>query len=152
MTPSASAPTPQFGRKSSAKSRAARCRPSARARPDAGVSAAFTKELSAALDRAAAADPNPGRPAVHRLNRTEYVGAIGELLDLEVDGRALLPADDSGFGFDNNADVLTMSPALLERYMSAATKISRLAIGDTEVSPRIDAAIASPASCARTGG
>jgi hypothetical protein len=106
-------------------------------RPDAAASAAFTKELAAALDRAAAADPNPGRPAVHRLNRTEYVGAIGELLDLEVDGRALLPADDSGFGFDNNADVLTMSPALLERYMSAATKISRLAIGDTDVSPSI---------------
>lgn len=111
--------------------------PVGRPRPRPEASAHFTRELAAALDRAAAADPNPGRPAVHRLNRTEYVGAIRALLDLEVDGRALLPADDSGFGFDNNADVLSMSPALLERYMAAATKISRLAIGDADISPAI---------------
>ena len=70
---------------------------------------------------------------MHRLNRAEYVNAVRDLLDLEIDGRALLPADDSGFGFDNNADVLTMSPALLERYVAAATKTSRLALGDPEV-------------------
>jgi hypothetical protein len=111
--------------------------PANRPRPDAAASTRFTRELASALDLASATDPNPGRPAVHRLNRTEYVGAIRALLDLQVDGRALLPADDSGHGFDNNADVLTMSPALLERYMAAATKISRLAIGDPEVSPTI---------------
>ena len=111
--------------------------PVGRPRPDAGATARFGRELSAALDRAGAAAPNPGRPSVHRLNRTEYVGAIRALLDLEIDGRALLPPDDSGFGFDNNADVLTMSPALLERYMAAASKISRLAIGDAGIGPTI---------------
>ncbi len=111
--------------------------PAGRARPDKAPVARFTHELEAALDRAAAASPNPGRPAVHRLNRTEYVGAIRALLDLEVDGRALLPPDDSGYGFDNNADVLSMAPALLERYMTAATKISRLAVGDPDLSPAI---------------
>ena len=111
--------------------------PAGRRRPDADTVARFSRELANALDSAAAAAPDPGRPAVHRLNRTEYVNAIRDLLDLEIDGRALLPADDSGFGFDNNADVLAMSPALLNRYMAAATKIGRLAIGDPELRPVI---------------
>jgi hypothetical protein len=111
--------------------------PVGRARPDKETALRFTRGLATALDRAAAADPDPGRPEVHRLNRTEYVGAIRALLDLEIDGRALLPPDDSGFGFDNNADVLSMSPALLERYMAAATKISRLALGDPDINPAI---------------
>jgi hypothetical protein len=111
--------------------------PAGRPRPDKEAATRFTRGLARALDHAAAADPNPGRPAVHRLNRTEYVGAIRALLDLEIDGRALLPPDDSGFGFDNNADVLSMSPALLERYMAAATKISRLALGDPAISAAI---------------
>ena len=107
--------------------------PLGRPRPDKDAVDQFLQHLVAALDAAAAAAPNPGRPAVHRLNRTEYVNIIRDLLDLDVDGRALLPADDSGHGFDNNADVLTMSPALLERYVTAATKISRLAVGDPDV-------------------
>lgn len=111
--------------------------PVGRPRPDKDTLDQFLRHLVAALDSAAAASPNPGRPAVHRLNRTEYVNVVRDLLDLEIDGRALLPADDSGFGFDNNADVLTMSPALLERYVAAATKISRLAVGDPEVGPVI---------------
>ncbi len=111
--------------------------PAGRARPDKETISQFSHQLVGALDQAAAAAPNPGRPAVHRLNRAEYVNAIRDLLDLEIDGRALLPADDSGFGFDNNADVLTMSPALLERYVAAATKTSRLALGDPEVRPVI---------------
>jgi len=111
--------------------------PVGRTRPDKEAASHFTHALAASLDSAAAAAPNPGRPAVHRLNRTEYVGAIRALLALEIDGRALLPADDSGFGFDNNADVLTMSPALLERYLTASTKITRLALGDTDISPSI---------------
>ena len=60
----------------------------------------------------------------------EYTNAIRDLIGLEVDGALLLPADDLAFGFDNNADLLTVAPGLLERYMSAARKISRLAIGD----------------------
>ena len=86
--------------------------------------------LEASLDRIALDNPNPGRPAVHRLNRTEYGRAVRDLLDLEVDVAAMLPPDDSGGGFDNIADVLTISPLFLERYMSAARKVSRLAIGD----------------------
>ena len=91
-----------------------------------------------ALDAAASAQPNPGRrPAVHRLNRAEYTNAIRDLLALEIDGRSLLPADDSGYGFDNIADVLSVSPMLTERYLSAARKISRLAVGDTTLAPAI---------------
>jgi hypothetical protein len=91
--------------------------------------------LIASLDEAAAAAPNPGRPAVHRLNRAEYANAIRDLLALEIDSRSLLPADGADFGFDNIADSLSVSPLLLERYMSAASKVSRLAIGDLNLSP-----------------
>ena len=79
--------------------------------------------------------PNPGRVPVHRLNRAEYTNAIRDLLALEIDGPALLPADEVGHGFDNIAGTLTLSPALLERYMSAARRISRLAIGDPSIGP-----------------
>src|SRR5262249_10377766 len=83
------------------------------------------------LDRASAAHPNPGRPAsAHRLNRAEYSNAIRDLLAVEVNGAALLPVDDAGYGFDNIADVLSVSSGLLDRYMSAAHKIARLAIGN----------------------
>ena len=109
--------------------------PPGRPRPGAGDLERFTRELAAALDAAAAAAPDPGRPAVHRLNRTEYAGAVRDLLALEIDVRALLPPDDSGFGFDNNADVLTVSPALLDRYLAAAAKIARLAVGDPALRP-----------------
>lgn len=109
--------------------------PAGQERPDKATADAFVRSLVTSLDRAAAAAPNPGRPAVHRLNRTEYVNAVRDLLALDVDGRAFLPADDSSYGFDNIADVLSMSPALLDRYMSAATKISRLAIGDPTIRP-----------------
>ncbi len=109
--------------------------PAGRPRPTAAAAGHFARELVSALDAVAAASPDPGRPAVHRLNRTEYVNAVRDLLALEIDGRALLPADDSGFGFDNNADVLTMSPALLDRYLAAATRIGRLAVGDPLLRP-----------------
>ena len=117
------------------KVRSGQMPPAGRRRPAADAAGRFASELASALDAVAAAAPDPGRPAVHRLNRTEYVNAVRDLLALEIDGRALLPADDSGFGFDNNADVLTMSPALLDRYLAAATKIGRLAIGDPALRP-----------------
>src|SRR5712671_246326 len=82
-------------------------------------------------DRVAQTRPNPGRPTLHRLNRTEYANAIRDLLALEIDVTELLPADDIGYGFDNIGDVLTVSPLLMERYLAAAGKISRQAIGDT---------------------
>jgi hypothetical protein len=92
-----------------------------------------TTWLETALDKAADAKRNPGRPAAHRLNRVEYTNAVRDLLALEIDGPSLLPTDESGFGFDNIADVLTLSPGLLDRYMLAAQKISRLAIGDPTI-------------------
>ena len=119
------------------KARSGEMPPAGRRRPDAETVTRFTAELAGALDAVAAASPDPGRPAVHRLNRTEYVNAIRDLLDLEIDGRALLPPDDSGYGFDNNADVVTMSPALLDRYVAASTKIGRLAIGDSRITPAV---------------
>ena len=82
--------------------------------------------------------PNPGATALHRLNRTEYGNAIRDLLALDVDASTLLPADDSTEGFDNIADVLGTSPALIERYIGAASKISRLAVGDTDHGTALD--------------
>ena len=91
--------------------------------------------LETALDQAAEARPNPGRQGVHRLNRFQYGNAIRDLIALEIDSALLFPADDSGYGFDNIGDVLTVSPLLLEKYLSAAAKISRLAVGDPSMSP-----------------
>jgi hypothetical protein len=104
-------------------------------RPDRAAAQGFTTWLTAELDRAAQANPNPGRPLLHRLNRTEYANAIRDLLSLEIDAASLLPPDDSAYGFDNIADALGLSPALQERYMSAALRIGALAVGDSRVSP-----------------
>jgi mono/diheme cytochrome c family protein len=107
-------------------------------RPDAETYDAFTTYLETAIDREAMAKPNPGRPVIHRLNRAEYANALRDLLAVNVDGESLLPADDSGYGFDNVGAVLTVSPTLLERYLSAAHKVSRLAVGDRVVRPGIE--------------
>ena len=109
--------------------------PSPRPRPDAATHAALVTYLETALDRAAEARPNPGRPAVQRLNRAEYANAVRDVLALDVDSQTLLPADESGYGFDNIGDVLTVSPGLLERYLLAAAKISRRALGDPTLRP-----------------
>jgi len=104
--------------------------PPGRLRPDAMAVQTFVKRLESALDQAAAARPNPGRLALHRLNRAEYANAIHDLLALTIDARSMLFADDADqHGFDNNADVLSVSPALMERYMSAARKVARLTLG-----------------------
>ena len=94
--------------------------------------------LERALDAAAADAPDPGRtPPLHRLNRAEYANAVRAVLALEVDAQSLLPPDDSYHGFDNMASVLTVSPLLLERYLAAARKISRLAVGDPSINPAV---------------
>jgi hypothetical protein len=100
-------------------------------RPDPSITDAFVSSLERELDRAAAEHPNPGRTeALHRLNRAEYQNAVRDLLALDLDSTALLPADDADInGFDNSAGLLSVSPVLLERYMSAARKVSRLALG-----------------------
>jgi Protein of unknown function (DUF1592)/Protein of unknown function (DUF1588)/Protein of unknown function (DUF1587)/Protein of unknown function (DUF1585)/Protein of unknown function (DUF1595)/Planctomycete cytochrome C len=117
------------------KLRAGMMPPAGARRPDRAALDALAASVESALDRAAAANPNPGRTPLHRMNRIEYANAIRDLLALEVDPVTLLPADDSSNGFDNVADVLGVSPALLERYVSAAAKISRLAVGNPETAP-----------------
>jgi cytochrome c5 len=95
----------------------------------------FRSALITSLDRAAAARNNPGRYVLHRLNRTEYANAIRDLVGVEIDVTELLPSDGGDFGFDNIASALTTSPLLLERYLTAALRISELAVGDPEVEP-----------------
>ena len=123
--------SPEIWEKVISKLRARAMPPARNPRPDNATSDAFAGWLETQLDRAALSSPDPGRPTVHRLNRVEYVNAVRDLLALDVNGDSLLPADETGYGFDNIADVLSLSPGLLERYMSAAWKISRMALGDS---------------------
>jgi mono/diheme cytochrome c family protein len=99
-------------------------------RPNEATYTSVIGYLEHSLDRASAAQPNPGHPVLHRLNRAEYRNAIRDLLGFDVDVTQLLPPDDSAYGFDNVADVLNTSPALLQGYLSAARKISAVAVGD----------------------
>src|SRR6267143_1171917 len=113
--------------------------PPGRPRPDAATYRAVAAALERELDASAAASPHPGRVPVHRLNRTEYANAIRDLLGLEIDGRELLSSDEADQeGFDNVASVLSVSPALLENYLSAARTLSRRAAGDPALRPVID--------------
>jgi mono/diheme cytochrome c family protein len=112
--------------------------PAGMPKPPAPALHGFTKHLEAELDRVAAARPNPGRPTIHRLNRAEYSNAIRDLLALDVKPGANLPADDTGYGFDNIADVLSLSPMLVERYVSVARSVAKLAVGNPDVKPVID--------------
>lgn len=95
----------------------------------------FRSALVTSLDAAAAAKNNPGRYVLHRLNRTEYGNAVRDLLGVKIDVTDLLPSDGGDFGFDNIATALTTSPMLLERYLTAALRISEIAVGDPEVEP-----------------
>ncbi|MYK90037.1 MAG: DUF1587 domain-containing protein, partial [Acidobacteria bacterium] len=118
--------------------------PVGRPRPDEATYGEVVGWLEEELDRAAAAAPNPGRrPALHRLSRTEYQNAVRDLLALddlpkEFDVSTLLPADNVTSGFDNLAELLFVSPSTLERYLAAARRISRLAVGDTSMPPIVD--------------
>src|SRR5499427_5375588 len=104
--------------------------------PQEAEYAAFTTWLGDSLDRAwASRGTSPGRYVVHRLNRTEYGNAIRDLLALDVDVRSLLPSDDADFGFDNIAASLKTSPMLLDRYVTAAQRISTLAVGNPKAAP-----------------
>ena len=112
--------------------------PAGRRRPEPAALDSFVTWLETELDSYAAAYPNPGRVADHRLNRFEYGNAIRDLLALEIDTDELLPADESDQGFDNIAEVLSMSPTLLGRYMFAARRISQLAVGDPTIGPAVE--------------
>lgn len=103
-------------------------------RPDHDSYASLTSWVQRELDRSAQLAPNAGRTAVyHRLNRLEYQNAVRDILDFEFPMSSLLPGDDAAFGFDNIGDMLSVSPDLLDGYMSAANKISRLAVGEASV-------------------
>ena len=112
--------------------------PAGMPRPEPASMDAFAAYLEAALDRAAAAHPNPGTSALRRLTRTEYRNALRDLLAVEIDAGSLLPADDSRFGFDNIASALTLSPLLAERYLAVARQVRRLALGDPAVRPAVE--------------
>jgi mono/diheme cytochrome c family protein len=120
------------------KLRGAAMPPAAAPRPDAAVLSGVAAYFETALDAEAARAPDPGRPVVHRLNRAEYTNAVRDLLGVEIDGKALLPADDASYGFDNVADVLSITSGLLERYLLVAKKVSRLALGDATIRPVAD--------------
>ncbi|HEV8393570.1 MAG TPA: DUF1592 domain-containing protein [Vicinamibacterales bacterium] len=113
--------------------------PAGMRRPDNNTYDAVSQWLEQELDRAALARPNPGRPAnLHRLNRGEYANAIRDLLGIDVDAAALLPPDTQAYGFDTNADALSIEPALLDRYLTAAATIARIAVGDPSVAPAVE--------------
>ena len=110
--------------------------PPGRPRPDNATRDAFIGALESEIDAASAANPRPGRsPTFHRLNRTEYTNAIRDLLGVEMDVAGLLPPDGQNFGFDNNGDALGFSPLLLDRYLTVARRVSRVAVGNRNVAP-----------------
>ena len=112
------------------KLRGAQMPPPGSPQPDAAARRTWVAWLESTLDASAATAPNPGRVALHRMNRTEYANAIADLLALDVDVKALLPKDDESDGFDNVANVLKVSPSFLEQYIGAARVISEMAVGD----------------------
>ena len=110
--------------------------PAGAPRPDPATYTEVAAYLERELDQAAASQPNPGRVAAfHRMNRAEYGSVIRDVLAVNVDAESLLPLDDSGYGFDTVAEMLTVSPLLIERYLTAAEEISRLAVGDPAAKP-----------------
>ena len=104
-------------------------------RPDAATIASLVNAFETRIDRAAALNPNPGWRPSQRLNRAEYQRAVKDLLAVDVDVNAYLPADTLSDGFDNIADAQTISSTLMEGYLRAASQISRLAVGDRNASP-----------------
>jgi mono/diheme cytochrome c family protein len=118
------------------KLRAGLMPPAGLPRPDKASYDGLATWLETGLDQAAAANPNPGRTeALHRLNRAEYQNVVRDLLGLQINAADLLPADDGSYGFDNIAGVLKVSQTLMERYLSVARTVSRLAVGDPPLSP-----------------
>lgn len=134
MDPSGVAEAAEVWEKVAHKLRTRTMPPPGRRRPDDATYDAIAEWLEASLDRAAKAHPNPGRPLLHRMNRTEYRNAVRDLVGVDIDVSAL-PADDAAYGFDNIADALGVSPLLLESYVGAARKISRLAVGNPRILP-----------------
>jgi hypothetical protein len=135
LDPAAAAEAPDVWEKVLRRLQTQAMPPQGMPRPDAATYHTLVETLVSRLDAAAAARPAPGRPMLRRMNRAEYANAIRDLLALDVKAAALLPADDSAYGFDTIGDVLGVSPSLQERYLSAAAKISAMAVGDPERGP-----------------
>ena len=112
--------------------------PTGMPRPEDNSLMEFAAALETDIDRVAALNPNPGRPSLHRLNRTEYQNSIRDLLNLEIEAATLLPADDMSHGFDNMSEVLTVTSTLMEAYIRAAGKIGRIAVGDPGMQPVVE--------------
>lgn len=123
--------------KAAVKIRSGSMPPAGLPRPDPQSYFGFAEWLEGQLDHAAVENPDPGRPALYRLNRTEYATVIRDLLSLDIDVAALLPPDTTSYGFDNIADVLGVSAALLEGYLAAADRVSAIAVGDEEFAPEM---------------
>jgi hypothetical protein len=119
-------------------------------RPDRETVAEFVAFLETSIDKRGELNASLARATIHRLNRTEYGNAIRDLLALEVDVTELLPADDEGYGFDNIADILRVSPTLLEQYLGASAKIASLAVGDPEA-PLVSSVYRAPPDLAQAG-
>ena len=129
---------PQTWEKVVRKVRTGMMPPSGAPRPERTALDAFAASIETMIDSVARTAPNPGAPALHRLNRAEYGNAVRDLLDLPIDATKLLPGDDSsGEGFDNMASTLSVSPALMQAYVTAAARISRLAVGDPTMSAEL---------------
>jgi len=109
--------------------------PAGKPQPDPQLTREFVGWLETSLDQVAQDHPDPGKVALHRLNRSEYANAVRDLLDLPVDPAALLPKDDSQHGFDNVADALQVSPSFLDQYLSAARTVAVQAIGNRAARP-----------------
>jgi mono/diheme cytochrome c family protein len=129
---------PEVWEKVARKVRAGLMPPPGARRPHGDALLQMVTWLEGTLDHAALERPFAGRPLLHRLNRAEYQNAVRDLLALDVDAAALLPPDDSAFGFDNISDVLGVSPSLQERYLGAAARIGALAMGDPATRPGSD--------------
>jgi hypothetical protein len=135
MTPDTIAEEADTWEKAVRKLRARMMPPPGEPQPEQATIDAFVGWMEGELDRAAAANPDPGNVGLHRLNRTEYQREIDRLLGLDVDVKTLLPKDVSSDGFDNVAAVLRISPAFLDQYITAARTISRQAIGRASSKP-----------------
>ena len=107
-------------------------------RPDQAALDSLVSHLETTLDKAALTTPTFRGPTMHRLNRAEYGNAIRDLFALQVDASALLPPDEEAFGFDNNANVLTVSTSLMDRYLSAAWKISAQVVASPAITPSLE--------------
>lgn len=119
-------------------------------RPDAESVESMAEFLEGSLDAEAAGNPKLGRTSIHRLNRTEYGNAVRDLLGIRIDPAEFLPADDEGYGFDNIAEILRVSPSLLDQYLSASGKIASLAVGDLDT-PTVSTIYRVPPDLAQAG-